>query len=122
MKDFIRVMKALSDPNRVRVVKMLQEKEMCVCEIQEALGLAQPTVSKHMKQLEEAGLVTSRKNGLWVNYNLAGDESNPYAVEMLKQIDNWLRDDAEIRKILHRLPDIRREDLKKKLTVIDDKD
>jgi len=122
MKDFIRVMKALSDPNRVRVVKMLQEKEMCVCEIQEALGLAQPTVSKHMKQLEEAGLVTSRKNGLWVNYNLAGDESNPYAVEMLKQIDNWLRDDAEIRKMLHRLPDIRREDLKKKLTVIDDKD
>ncbi len=122
MKDFIRVMKALSDPNRIRVVKMLQEKEMCVCEIQEALGLAQPTVSKHMKQLEEAGLVTSRKNGLWVNYNLAGDESNPYAVEMLKQIDNWLRDDAEIRKMLHRLPDIRREDLKKKLTVIDDKD
>jgi ArsR family transcriptional regulator len=51
VKDFIRVMKALSDPNRVKVVKMLQHKEMCVCEIQFALGLAQPTVSKHLKVL-----------------------------------------------------------------------
>lgn len=118
MKDFIRVMKALSDPNRVKVVKMLQEKEMCVCEIQEALGLAQPTVSKHLKILEDAGLLQSRKDGLWVNYRLAAGESNPYAVEMLKQMDKWLMDDAEIRQMLHRLPEIRREDLKRKLIVL----
>ena len=49
MKTFIRVMKALSDPNRVRVVKLLQNGELCVCEIKEILGLAQSTVSKHMK-------------------------------------------------------------------------
>lgn len=118
MKDFIRVMKALSDPNRVKVVKMLQEKEMCVCEIQEALGLAQPTVSKHLKILEDAGLLQSRKDGLWVNYRLAAGESNSYAVEMLKQMDKWLMDDAEIRQMLHRLPEIRREDLKRKLIVL----
>lgn len=118
MKDFIRVMKALSDPNRVRVVKMLQEKEMCVCEIQEALGLAQPTVSKHLKILEDAGLLQSKKDGLWVNYRLARDESNPYAIEMLKHIDKWLMDDAEIDQILHRLPEIRREDVRKKLVEI----
>ena len=58
MKKFIKVMKALSDPNRVKMVKLLQHKEMCVCEIQAALGLAQSTVSKHLKILEEAGLTT----------------------------------------------------------------
>jgi ArsR family transcriptional regulator len=57
MKDFIRVMKALSDPNRVKIVKMLQHKLMCVCEIQAALGISQSSVSKHLKILEEAGVV-----------------------------------------------------------------
>ena len=121
MKDFIRVMKALSDPNRVKVVKMLQQKEMCVCEIQESLGLAQPTVSKHLKILEDAGLVQFTKNGLWVNYRLIGDDANPYAAEMLRQMDKWLGDDVEIRQMLNRLPEIRREELKRKLTVIDGK-
>ena len=63
MKAFIRVMKALSDPNRVRVVKLLQAEELCVCEIKEVLGLAQSTVSKHMKILEDAGLLGEKTAG-----------------------------------------------------------
>ena len=66
MKNFIKVMKALSDPNRVKIVKMLQHKLMCVCEMQEALQLSQPSVSKHLKILEDAGLVDFKKDGLWV--------------------------------------------------------
>ena len=50
------------------MIKLLQQKTMCVCELQGVLGLAQPTVSKHLKILEEAGLVDYRKDGLWVNY------------------------------------------------------
>jgi ArsR family transcriptional regulator len=61
VKEFIKVMKALSDPNRVKLLKMLQKRMMCVCEIQAALGIAQPTVSKHLKLLEDAGLVIGRK-------------------------------------------------------------
>ena len=56
MKAFVKVMKALSDPNRVKILKMLQHKAMCVCEMQVALKIAQPSVSKHLKLLEEAGL------------------------------------------------------------------
>ena len=56
MKSFVKVMKALSDPNRIKIIKLLQQKYMCVCELQGALNLAQPTVSKHLKILEEAGL------------------------------------------------------------------
>jgi ArsR family transcriptional regulator len=55
MKPFIKVMKSLSDPNRIKIVKLLQQKRMCVCELQDALGISQPSVSKHLKILEEAG-------------------------------------------------------------------
>jgi ArsR family transcriptional regulator len=77
MKNFIKVMKALSDPNRVKIIKILQQKSMCVCEIQGALELAQPTVSKHLKILEEAGLVDYLKDGLWVNYYLSDGKNSP---------------------------------------------
>ncbi len=116
MKDFIRVMKALSDPNRVKVVKMLQQKEMCVCEIQAALGLAQPTVSRHLKLLEEAGLVASSKDGLWVNYSLSGAGGSPYAATLLGNLEHWLGDDPEIRRLREVLPGIQREIILRKKT------
>jgi ArsR family transcriptional regulator len=114
VKDFIRVMKALSDPNRVKVVKMLQQREMCVCEIQMALGIAQPTVSKHMKVLEDAGLVWSKKEGLWVNYHLADGRESPYAANLLGNLKHWLHEDADIRDLLNRSPGILREDIRRK--------
>ena len=114
MKDFIKVMKALSDPNRVKTLKLLQQKPMCVCEIQKALGLAQPTVSKHLKILENAGLVTYSKSGLWVNYTLADGNSTPYAATLLGNLKHWLQDDPEVAPILQRLPTIRREDICRK--------
>ncbi len=114
MKDFIRVMKALSDPNRVKVVKMLQQKEMCVCEIQFALGLAQPTISKHLKILEDAGILQSRKEGLWVNYSLSGGGDRPYAATLLGSLKHWLQEDAEVRNLLNRVPGILREEIRKK--------
>lgn len=100
MKDFIRVMKALSDPGRVKIIKMLSEKELCVCEITAALQLAQPTVSKHLKILEDAGLVDFNKDGSWVNYRLVTNTSNQYAEVMLTHMQNWLSNDKEIIKII----------------------
>ena len=114
MKGFIKVTKALSDPNRVKMVKMLQKKEMCVCEIQAALEIAQPTVSKHLKILEDAGLVVYQKDGLWVNYRLADGRSSPYAASFLGNLKHWLEDDPEITGIAEKIPSIRREDIKKK--------
>jgi len=114
MKDFIRVMKALSDPNRVKIVKMLQHKMMCVCEMRAALGIAQPTVSKHLKVLEDAGLVGFRKDGLWVNYRLANGNDNPYATALLDRLQQWLQEDPEVVRLQDRLPGIRREDICKR--------
>lgn len=109
MKDFIKVMKALSDPNRVKLLKILQHRVMCVSEIQSALGIAQPTVSKHLKTLEDAGLVYCKKDGLWANYSLTDGDSSPYAASLLGNLKHWLGDDREIKGIIRKLPGIRRE-------------
>jgi len=115
MQDFIRVIKAFSDPNRVKLIKILQQRVMCVCEIQAALGIAQPTVSKHLKILEDAGLVGRHKEGLWVNYYLADGSSSPYAASLLGNLKHWLKDDEEIQNLMDKIPGIQREEICKKL-------
>lgn len=109
MRDFIKVMKALSDPNRVKMIKMLQRRVLCVCEIQEALGLAQSTASKHLKILEDSGLITFSKEGLWVNYRLADGARNPYVASLLGNLRHWLEEDDEVAELVSRLPEVRRE-------------
>ena len=100
MKPFIRVMKALSDPNRVTIMKMLEVKELCVCEITAVLGLAQSTVSKHLKILEDAGLVDSRKEGAWVNYKLTETCENKYAQVIQNHLKDWLDNAPQIQKAI----------------------
>jgi len=114
MKQFLKVMKALSDPNRVKIVKLLQQKMMCVCELQGALNIAQPTVSKHLKILEDAGLVDFHKDGLWVNYYLADGHSSPYAASLLGNLKHWLEEDAEIAELVKKVPFLNREELCRK--------
>ncbi|MBW1861256.1 MAG: winged helix-turn-helix transcriptional regulator [Deltaproteobacteria bacterium] len=111
MKAFIKVMKALSDPNRVKIIKMLQHKTMCVCEMQEALQVSQPAVSKHLKLLEDAGLVSFHKDGLWVNYHLTDGNESRYVASLLGNLRHWMEDDKEIADLVEKLPGIRREDI-----------
>ena len=111
MKAFVKVMKALSDPNRVKIVKLLQQKVMCVCELQRALEISQPSVSKHLKILEEACLVDYQKDGLWVNYYLADGNRCPYAASLLGNIKHWLDDDPEVADLIKKAPFLNREEL-----------
>ncbi|MDQ7836468.1 MAG: metalloregulator ArsR/SmtB family transcription factor [Humidesulfovibrio sp.] len=101
MRELVNVMKALSDPGRVKVLKMLEGRELCACEIIGLLGLAQPTVSRHLKVLVDAGLIVGRKVGSWVHYRLAlgPDAASPYAQSMLATLPGWLEDDPEIKSM-----------------------
>jgi ArsR family transcriptional regulator, arsenate/arsenite/antimonite-responsive transcriptional repressor len=63
--------KALADQTRLRIIGLLRAGEICVCDIHGSLGLPQPTVSRHLAYLRKSGLVTGRKEGLWVHYRLA---------------------------------------------------
>jgi ArsR family transcriptional regulator len=68
-----RMFKALGDPTRVRLLSMIAarpEREACICDLIEPVGLSQPTVSHHMKQLVDAGLVTREQRGRWAFYRL----------------------------------------------------
>ncbi|MBS7612007.1 winged helix-turn-helix transcriptional regulator [Candidatus Bathyarchaeota archaeon] len=65
-----KLFKALADTTRLRILKLLSVREMCVCEVMIALNLTQPTASHHLKILENAGLVKGRKKGRWVYYSI----------------------------------------------------
>jgi ArsR family transcriptional regulator len=71
MTELARVLRALADPTRVRIAALLHgRRELCVCEIVEALGLPQYTVSRHLRELRAAGLVFAARQGRWMHYGL----------------------------------------------------
>jgi ArsR family transcriptional regulator, arsenate/arsenite/antimonite-responsive transcriptional repressor len=77
MREFMTVVRALGDENRVRALLALRGTELCLCQLVLFLGLAPSTVSKHMSILKHARLVDSRKSGRWVYYRLAGNGDSP---------------------------------------------
>jgi ArsR family transcriptional regulator len=87
MKDLANVIKGCADINRLRILKLLQRKPMCVCELRHILGVTQPAISRHLKKLQKAGLIASEQDGLWRNYFLHGE--NEYSRGILKNISKW---------------------------------
>jgi ArsR family transcriptional regulator len=110
-REFIKVMKAPSDPNRGKIIKMLQQWKLCVREMREALKVAQPTVSKYLKVLEDAGLVGFQREGLWVNCHLTDGASSPYVATLIGNLRHWLENDPEIDSLVKKLPSINREEV-----------
>ena len=96
MRQFMNIVKALSDENRVRAFMALRGGELCVCQIIEFLGLAPSTVSKHMSILKNAELVEARKIGRWVYYRLAEGTSPPAVQDAIPWIVNSLSGDPLI--------------------------
>jgi ArsR family transcriptional regulator len=70
MQDLLNVFRALSDETRLRILKLLECGELCVCDIVAALDMIQPNVSFHLATLKEAGLIKDRKQGKWIHYSL----------------------------------------------------
>jgi ArsR family transcriptional regulator len=71
VRDIEGTLKAVADSTRLRILGLLAAGETCVCNIHESLGLPQPKVSRHLAYLRRAGLVETRKDGLWVHYRIA---------------------------------------------------
>ena len=101
MRQYLRVMKAVADGTRVKILKMLQQRELCVCEMRAVLGISQPSVSRHLRLLEDADLVRSQKDGMWNNFRLTRpEESSPYARVVLENLRQWLGDDPDVQSVL----------------------
>ena len=110
MREILAVMKALADENRLRVVVALQDRELCLCQIVELLGLANSTVSRHMSILHQARIVESRKDGRWSYFRLAGKGESPEAVAAAALAIKSLERDEKIRTDAKRLKQILRVD------------
>ena len=88
MQGLIKALKALSDETRLRILKILLERECCVCEIMQALAISQSRVSHNLRILEEAGLLKSRKNGVWIVYSIDWQSTNSHAIALTELLKN----------------------------------
>jgi ArsR family transcriptional regulator len=70
MDELVTLFKALSDETRLRIIKLLEKGELCVCDITAALNMVQPRVSFHLSALKEAALIKDRRQGKWIHYSL----------------------------------------------------
>ena len=83
-----KIFKALSDPNRIKIIDILSCGEKCACDILENFNFTQPTLSHHMKVLIECNLVVARKEGTWNYYTLNSVNANRLALFLMNIITN----------------------------------
>ena len=96
LRQYEVVMKAASDPTRVRILKILESGEICVCQIIAVIHLSQPTISNHLSLLKSAGLIKDRKDKKWVFYSLEGKGTDGHVGRVLRNLRGWLNDDPLI--------------------------
>jgi len=92
IEEKTKLFKSLSDPNRLRILKMLQIKPLCVCEITDVLQLATSTVSKHLSILKGTGFIIEDKDGKWVNYMINPHPVDPRISSIISTLDFWIAD------------------------------
>jgi len=115
MRELVKVFKAVADENRLRILKMLQHKKMCVCELAAALGITQPSVSRHLSLMKDAGLVSDHRNGPWIDYELCEEKINQYAPVIKSYLKGWINDDHKVKEDLRKIKSLRREELCRKI-------
>ena len=98
MQDLLNILKALSEETRLRILKLLEHGELCVCDIVAALDMVQPKVSFHLNTLKTAGFLKDRKQGKWTHYSL--DDSDFFRRSLLLSVleripKNALTDDRK---------------------------
>lgn len=94
--------KALADATRLRILGLLLTGEVCVCHIHESLKISQPKASRHLAYLRRSGLVTSRRDGLWIHYRLA-TPSDPVVAAISEAVRHGLTHMDAVRRDAERL-------------------
>lgn len=87
LEDYANLFKLLSDSTRLTILKLIQHRELCVCELVDILPMSQPAISQHLRKLRDAGLVHEEKRGQWVHYSLnAHSDTASYLQQVLEDI------------------------------------
>lgn len=92
MKDIVKIFKALGDENRLKILHIIGNGEVCACKLLDFLEIEQPTLSHHMKILTDSGIVTARKNGKWIYYKINDDT----LIKSVEYMENSLFTNNEI--------------------------
>jgi DNA-binding transcriptional ArsR family regulator len=103
LRDLETVLKAAADPTRMRILMILEGRELCVCQIQAVVGLAASTVSKHLSLLKAADLVEDRREGRWIHYRHSNGRRNPHAAAAIELVRASLAGNPRIREDRARL-------------------
>ena len=90
MLDLAKVFKSLSDETRLRIFRVLMERQCCVCEVMQALDISQTRASRNLGILEDAGLVKSRRDGLWVVHSIDEEGMKKYSANLDAAVRNAL--------------------------------
>ncbi|MGZ7040679.1 MAG: ArsR/SmtB family transcription factor [Thermoanaerobaculia bacterium] len=98
---------AFSDPTRLRILHVVREGELCVGDLVTILGLPQPTVSRHLGYLRRSGLVTTRKDGLWIFYALAPASSAAHQ-KLIECLEACFADVPELKADSRRAKQVRK--------------
>jgi len=101
----IACLKALGDENRIRMIMLLLEGELCVCQLEEVLGISQPLVSRHLSILKQAGLVTARREGKLMYYAVTRQGRSGGKLGLVHLLKNAMKEDALILQDRKRLKD-----------------
>lgn len=94
--------RALADRTRLRVLNLLGDDEVCVCFLVEILQTNQPSISRHLAYLRQAGVVGARREAKWMHYRII-DPPDPYAARVLSEVRVWLAQDKEMQRDRKRL-------------------
>ncbi len=107
MKELIEVFKALSDETRLRIMKLLEEEALCVCEIMAVLGMIQSRVSRHLDILRRAGFLVARREKKWVIYAWNKEQVNDYHLLLQNMLRLWLNDDEIVKRDREKLKEVK---------------
>lgn len=108
MHDLIKAMKALSDETRLRIMRILLEKECCVCEVMQALNISQTRASRNLGILQDAGFLRARRDRFWTVYYIDWQATNNYTDSMVRLIKDSSINDKALEEDSDRLKHARR--------------
>jgi len=97
MRDKIELFKVLSEPNRVRILMLLLNRSLCVCEITSILNISTATVSSHLSILRKAEFLVDEKDGKWIRYSVPENIKNPMVKEIIDCLPKWFVDEEVIK-------------------------
>lgn len=94
MEDLLNLFGVLSDMTRMRILLLLMNSELCVCELFAALDMSQPRVSRQLAILKQARLIKDRRDGKWIYYKIDENAYSGYLMKILGNIPEWLKEDT----------------------------